>query len=202
MVRFKVLVACEFTGIVRDAFRARGHEAISCDLIESERSGPHILGDVRDVDLSRYDLLIAFPPCTFLCASAEWCMTDPRYAEERFAQRESALDFVRFLMAAPSPRIALENPIGVISSRIRPPDQIIQPYQFGHGYTKATCLWLKGLPTLIPTKYVLGRKSLLSMSPSPERSKNRSRTFPGIAEAMAEQWSREPTRLQKFLWGL
>jgi hypothetical protein len=183
----KVLVACEFSGIVRDAFIARGHDAVSCDVLPSERPGPHFPGDVRDIldglVWGPWDLMIAHPPCTFLAVSgARW------FAQRREAQAE-ALEFVRLLLDAPIQRIALENPISVISSAIRKPDQIIQPWQFGHGETKATCLWLKGLPRLEPTNVVDGRDARVHrMAPGPERWRERSRTFPGIAAAMADQW--------------
>ena len=189
----KILVACEFSGVVRDAFRDRGYEAVSCDLLPGERPGPHIVGNVLEVLDRRWDLLLAFPPCTFLAASGA------RWFAGRLAQQEKALAFVRNLLAAPIPRIAVENPIGVISSRIRQPDQIIQPWQFGHGETKATCLWLKGLPRLQPEQTVSGRRARVHREPpSPDRWKNRSRTYPGIARAMARQWS-EPI-VQRELW--
>jgi site-specific DNA-cytosine methylase len=179
-----ILVACEFSGIVRDAFRALGHDAWSCDLLESER-GPkfHIRGDVLHFLDFGWDLMIAHPPCTHLAVSgARW------FAEKRQEQAE-ALEFVRALLAAPIPRIALENPVSIISSRIRKPDQIIQPWQFGHGETKATCLWLKNLPPLAPTAIVAGREARVHrMPPGPDRWRERSRTFPGIARAMADQW--------------
>src|SRR6478735_3567014 len=179
----RVLVACEFSGIVRDAFRAAGHDALSCDLLPSERPGPHYQGDVTDILHDGFDLLICHPPCTHLAVSgARW------FAEKRREQAE-ALAFVRLLLAAPIPMIALENPISIISSRIRKPDQIIQPWQFGHGETKATCLWLKGLPLLVPTDIVSGREARVHrMPPGPDRWKERSRTFHGIAAAMADQW--------------
>ena len=180
----RVLVACEFSGIVRDAFIARGHDAVSVDLLPSERPGPHIQGDVRQYLRAGWDLMIAHPPCQHLAVSgARW------FAEKRQEQSE-ALAFVQGLLDAPIPRIALENPVSVISTRIRKPDQIIQPWQFGHGETKATCLWLKGLPPLVPTHIVEGRKPRVHhASPGPDRWKERSRTLPGIAEAMAAQWS-------------
>ena len=183
----RVLVACEFSGIVRDAFRARGHDAASCDLLPSERPGPHIRGDVRDLDLSRYDLLIAHPPCTHLAVSgARW------WAGKRDEQ-EAALEFVRWLLAAPVPRLALENPVSLISSRIRRPDQIVQPHHFGHGETKTTCLWLRNLPPLFATHLVAGRAARVHRMPeSPNRWKERSRTYPGIAAAMADQWGALP----------
>lgn len=180
----KVLVACEFSGIVRDAFIARDHDAVSCDLLPSERPGPHIVGDVLEaITAFPWDLMIAHPPCTHLAVSgARW------FAEKQQEQAE-ALAFVRALLDAPIPRIALENPISVISSRIRKPDQIIQPWMFGHGETKATCLWLKNLPLLTPTNIVEGRTPRVHhASPGPDRWKERSRTLQGIADAMAEQW--------------
>ena len=179
----KVLVACEFSGIVRDAFLERGHDAISCDLLDTDRPGPHYKGDVRDILAEGYDLMIAHPPCTHLAVSGA------RYFAQKQAVQAEALDFVRLLMDAPIPRICIENPISVISSRIRQPDQIIQPWQFGHGETKATCLWLKGLPRLMPTNIVDGREARIHrMPPGPNRWKERSKTYAGIAEAMAEQW--------------
>ena len=186
--RMRVLVACEFSGIVREAFSKRGHDAVSCDLLESESSGKHIRGDVRDVLDDGWDLMIAHPPCTHLAVSgAKWF-------KHRQKEQAEALDFVRELMDCDIPKIAVENPISVISSRIRKPDQIIQPWQFGHGETKATCLWLRGLPKLIPTNVVDGREQrVFRTPPSPDRWKTRSRTFVGIAEAMAEQWGNAPT---------
>jgi hypothetical protein len=184
----RVLVACEFSGVVRDAFRARGYDAWSCDLLPTETPGPHYTQDVRlrllDQDFADvWDLLIAHPPCTYLAVSGA------RWFKDRRVEQEAALDFVRELMAAPIPRIAIENPISVISSRIRKPDQIIQPWMFGHGETKATCLWLKNLPPLKPTNIVEGRDNRVHReAPGPDRWKNRSRTLTGIAEAMADQW--------------
>lgn len=179
-----VLVACEYSGVVRDAFTAHGHHAVSCDLLPSERPGLHHQGDVRELLDARWDLMIAHPPCTHLAVSgARWFASKPP------SLQASALDFVRLLLSAPIPRIALENPVSIISSRIRKPDQIIQPWQFGHGELKATCLWLKGLPLLVPTKVVPGREARVHrMPPGPERWKERSRTFEGIASAMAAQW--------------
>lgn len=179
----RVLVACEFSGVVRDAFGALGHVAMSCDLLPSETPGAHYRGDVRDVLDNGWDLMVAHPPCTHLAVSgARW------FAEKREEQAE-ALAFVRYLLDAPIPRIALENPVSIISSRIRKPDQIIHPWQFGHGETKATCLWLKGLPPLVPTDIVDGREPRVHrMPPGPNRWRERSRTLTGIAEAMAEQW--------------
>lgn len=190
----KVLVGCEYSGRVRQAFRNIGHDAWSCDLLESEDGSPfHIHGDVIPLLTDGWDLAIFHPPCTHLAVSGS------RWFAEKKAEQEEALDFVRVLMSAPIPRIAIENPVSVISSRIRKPDQIIQPWQFGHGETKATCLWLKGLKKLIPThmgdlfsaeqpKERIHRVHLLP--PSPTRWKERSRTYQGIATAMAEQWGR------------
>jgi hypothetical protein len=179
----RVLVACEFSGIVRDAFRERGHNAWSCDLLPSERDGPHIMGDVLDVLGWGWEMMIAHPPCTYLAVSGA------RWFAERQQEQAEALAFVQALMDAPIPYIAIENPISVISSRIRKPDQIIQPWMFGHGETKATCLWLKGLPNLWPTDVVDGRAGRVHREPpGPERWKNRSRTLAGIAAGMAEQW--------------
>jgi hypothetical protein len=180
----RVLVACEFSGVVRDAFIERGHEAVSCDLLPSETSGPHHQGDVLELLFDGFwDLMIAHPPCTHLAVSGA------RWFKDKDIEQAEALDFVRTLLNAPIPRIALENPVSVISSRIRKPDQIIQPWQFGHGETKATCLWLKNLPSLVPTNVVDGRAPRVHhASPGPDRWKERSRTLPGIAVAMAEQW--------------
>lgn len=179
----KVLVACEYSGVVRDAFRVLGHDAWSCDLLPSETDGPHIMGDVSRILDSGWDLMIAHPPCTHLAVSgARW------FAEKQEEQRE-ALAFVRLLLDAPIPRICVENPVSIISSRIRKPDQTIQPWQHGHGEVKRTCLWLRNLPPLVPTDIVDGREPRIwRMGPSPERWKERSRTLPGIASAMASQW--------------
>ena len=232
----RVLVACEFSGIVRDAFIEAGHYAMSCDLLPSERPGPHYQGDVRDILGQRFsdgvvtkgwDLMIAHPPCTHLAVSgARW------FAGKHEAQDE-ALSFVRLLLDAPIPRIALENPISIISSRIRRPDQIIQPWWFGHGETKSTCFWLKNLQPLEatdivvpewairadgsvhlskkgkrdnPTHFLTGRTTRVlsgaqleqwerihKMPPSPDRWRERSRTYPGIAAAMAAQWGSPAT---------
>lgn len=179
----KILVACEFSGVVRDAFSERGHDAVSCDILPSERGEPHLLGDVRDFLNNGWDMMIAFPPCTHLCVSGA------RWFEEKREEQEGAIRFVELLMDAPIDRIAIENPVGVISSRVRQPDQIIQPWQFGHGETKATCLWLKNLPPLYPTHRVEGREARIHWMSGPNRSRERSRTYSGVAQAMAEQWS-------------
>ncbi len=182
----RVLVACEYSATVRDAFRRRGHEAWSCDLLPTEGDPAfHIQQDIFNVVGENWDLMIAHPPCTDLAVSGA------RHFAEKIAdgRQQRALDFVRRLLNAPMPLIALENPVSVISTKIRKPDQIIQPWQFGHGETKATCLWLKGLPLLKPTSIVEGREAKVHrMPPSPDRWKERSRTYQGIAEAMAEQW--------------
>lgn len=190
----KVLIGCEFSGIVRDAFLERGHDAISCDLLPSERGGPHYQGDVLDIISDGFDLAVFHPPCTHLAVSGA------RWFKGKEREQEAALDFVRRLLEAPIEKIALENPISIISSRIRKPDQIIQPYQFGHPEAKKTCLWLKNLPTLLPTNVLSlpengywdnqtpsGQNKL---SPSPDRWKTRSRFYEGIAEAMANQWGK------------
>lgn len=180
----RVLIACEFSGIVRDAFIARGHEAISCDLLPTERPwAAHYRGDVREILNDHWDLMIAHPPCTYLTVS------NNAQAWARGKETAQALQFVRELLYCSIPKIALENPIGVISSRIRKPDQIIQPWQFGHGEVKATCFWLKNLPLLTPTKIVWGREPRVHhANPGKHRWKERSRTLQGIADAMAEQW--------------
>ena len=183
----RVLVACEYSGTVRDAFAARGHDAWSCDLLPTERLGNHIHGDVLQHLHRNWDLMIAHPPCTHLAVSGA------RWFKDKQIEQAEALDFVHRLMDAPIPRIALENPISIISSRIRKPDQIIQPWQFGHGETKATCLWLKNLPKLTPTNIVEGREARIhKMPPGPDRWKERSKSFEGIAQAMAEQWGGRP----------
>jgi site-specific DNA-cytosine methylase len=187
----RILVACEFSGVVRDAFRLRGHEAISCDLLPTERPGPHHQGDVRDILDDGWDLMIAHPPCTDLAVSGA------RWFKAKGAERQNdAVEFVRLLLDAPIPSIALENPVSILSSRIGRPAQIIQPWQFGHPETKATCLWLKNLPLLRPTKVIEGREQRVHrLPPGPDRWRERSRTFEGIAAAMAEQWG-EPSAVQ------
>jgi hypothetical protein len=180
----KILIACEFSGTVRDAFTALGHDATSCDLLPSDKPGKHYQGNVLDILYEDWDMLIAHPPCTHLAVSGA------RWFPDKLTEQAEALQFVRQLMAAPIPKICIENPVSIISSRIRKPDQIIQPWQFGHGETKATCLWLKGLPKLKPTNIVTGREQRIwKLPPSPDRWKLRSTTFKGIAEAMAAQWS-------------
>ena len=180
----RVLVACERSGAVRRAFRARGHDAWSCDMEPADDGDPHhIQSDVRPVLHDGWDLMIAHPPCTRLTVAGA------RWFKGKEAEQEAALDFVARLLVAPIPKIGLENPVSVISTRIRKPDQIIQPWQFGHGETKATCLWLKGLPPLKPTNIVAGREARIHrMPPGPDRARLRSETYAGIAEAMANQW--------------
>jgi site-specific DNA-cytosine methylase len=189
-VSMRVLIACEYSATVRDAFRARDHDAWSCDLLPTEGDPQwHIRDDLSHVLCGSrwpmWDLIIAHPPCTHLAVSGA-----RHFAEKKAdGRQDEALDFVRMILAANSEKIALENPISIISSQIRKPDQIIQPWQFGHGETKATCLWLKNLPKLVPTDIVEGREARVHrMAPSPDRWKERSRTLPGIAAAMAEQW--------------
>lgn len=195
----RVLVACEYSGVVRDAFIRAGHDAVSCDLLPSESDfGPHVQGDVRPLLSDGWDLMVAHPPCTHLAVSgAAWF-------KNKLHEQQEALDFVARLMCAPIPRICIENPVSVISSQIRKPDQIIQPWQFGHTEQKKTCLWLKGLPKLVPTDNVYDAMMLLPknererlhyLPPSPDRWKLRSATFPGIAEAMATQWGAANHRL-------
>ena len=197
----KVLIACEYSGRVRDAFLALDHDAMSCDLLTTDVAGPHYQGDVREVLHDGWDLMIAHPPCTYLASSGlHWNTKRP----ERAQQTEEALAFVRLLLDAPIPRIALENPIGCISTRIRKPEQVIQPYWFGDDASKSTCLWLKNLPPLRPTKLIEGRivngkrrwanqtdSGQNRLGPSEERWKKRSETYQGIAEAMAAQWGNQ-----------
>lgn len=228
----RVLIGCEFSGKVRDAFRRRGHNAWSCDLLPTTAPGPHIQGDVLQALAQGWDLGIFHPPCTFLTCSAEWAYKDGPYHQRlkpgtltgaaRRAARVDAIEFTKRLLGAAVQRIALENPVGALSSAVRKPDQIVQPYQFGHDASKATCLWLKGLPPLKPTTYVAPRlvcgrcgakgtdkgcsecgadcgamrprwsnqtdSGHNRLSPAADRWAERSVTFPGIAEAMAEQW--------------
>lgn len=194
----RVLIACEYSGTVRDAFVAKGHDAWSCDLLPTEKPGFHYQGDIMDILHDGWDLMIAHPPCTYLCSSGiHWNKRRP----DRAIQTENALAFVKLLLDAPIPKIALENPIGIISSRARKPDQIIQPYQFGHDASKATCLWLKNLPKLTATQFIEPRiingkprwgnqtdSGQNKLPPSKDRWKIRSETYAGIADAMARQW--------------
>lgn len=197
----RVLVACEYSGTVRDAFRDAGHDAMSCDLLPTDATGPHYQGDVRDVLADGWDLLVAHPPCTYLLVSGmHWTkrgLRDPQLTED-------ALTLVRLLLDAPVPRIALENPVSVISSRIRKPDQIIHPWMFGHDASKKTCLWLKGLPPLQPVAQIAPRmvngkprwgnqtdSGQNRLPPTEDRWKIRFTTYPGIARAMASQWGKE-----------
>ncbi len=191
----KVLVACEFSGMVRDAFRARGHFAMSCDLLP-DMNGPnpaHATGDVRRILREGWDLVIAHPPCTFLCNSgARWLYRNGRKENgpdfDRWRQLSEAREFFQLFLNL-SCKVAIENPIPHIHAGLPPPTQIIQPYQFGHGETKATCLWLVRLPPLRPTEHVAGRVPRVHhMPPGPDRSRLRSITYSGIAAAMAEQW--------------
>ncbi len=181
----KILVACEYSGIVRDAFIRRGHEAISCDLLPTESTGPHYQGDVFNIINDGFDIMIAHPPCTHLAVSGA-----RHFAEKRAdGRQQAAVEFFMRLANADISSIAIENPVCIMSTIWRKPDQIIQPWQFGHGETKATCLWLKNLPKLFATDIVDGRENRIhKMPPSPDRWKLRSKTFEGIAQAMAEQW--------------
>ena len=184
----RALIGCEFSGIVREALGSLGWDATSCDLLPSElptsANTHHIQGNILDLLCPwTWDLLIAFPPCTDLASSGA------RWFKEKKVQQEGAIEFVKKIASAPVPRIAIENPIGVLSTKWRKPDQIIQPWQFGHGETKSTCLWLQGLPKLTPTDVVDGRVGRVWREPpAPDRWRKRSRTYPGIAQAMAQQW--------------
>lgn len=190
-----VLVACECSGVVREAFKARGHEAWSCDVLPSEIPGNHMQEDVKDVLHLGWDLMIAHPPCTHLSVSGA------RWFKDKQVEQEKALEFVRLLMGAPIEKLAIENPVSIISSRIRKPDQIIQPYNFGHDASKRTCLWLKNLPKLKSTTQIQPRwinnhprwgnqtdSGQNRLGPSEHRASDRARTYEGIALAMAEQW--------------
>jgi len=190
----KILIACEYSGTVREAFSKLGHDAWSCDILETEIPGNHLQCDVREILSNGWDMMIAHPPCTHLAVSgARWF----KYKQKEQAE---ALEFVRLLLNAPIEKIALENPISIISSQIRKPDQIIQPWQFGHGETKATCLWLQNLPKLQPTNIVEGREQRIwKMPPGENRWKERSRTFEGIAQAMANQWGKLPTETKRSI---
>ncbi len=180
----RVLVACEYSGRVRDAFRKHGHDAWSCDLLECEADPQwHHQGPVEELLHEGWDLMVAHPPCTHLAVSGS------RHFHRKQREQRDALNFVRLLMSAPIPRWCIENPVSVISSAIRPPDQIIQPWEHGHGETKATCFWLQNLPRLVPSNCVEGREPKVHlMSPGPDRWKERSRTYQGVADAMADQW--------------
>lgn len=194
----RVLVACEYSGRVRDAFIAKGHEAVSCDLLPTDLEGPHYQGNVLDIINDGWDMMIAFPPCTYLCSSGlHW----NKRIEGRAQKTEEALEFVKALLEAPIKKIALENPVGCISTRIRKPDQKIQPYQFGEDASKLTCLWLKNLPLLETTEFIeprmVGDKPRWGnqtdsgqnrLGPSEDRAKIRSLTYQGIADSMAAQW--------------
>lgn len=196
LTEMRVLVACEFSGTVRDAFIKAGHDAISCDLLPTDKPGPHIQGDVTEVMLQRWDLVVAHPPCTYLTVSGNKWMK-PEYSDRfpnRPKQREEAIKFFMACYNANADYVAVENPIGIMSSTFRKPDQIVQPWMFGHPETKATCFWLRGLPKLSPTSIVelspnkAERHRLLYLPPSEDRWKIRSKTFEGIADAMAAQW--------------
>lgn len=178
----KILIACEYSGTVREAFSKLGHDAWSCDILETEIPGNHLQCDVREILGDGWDMMIAHPPCTHLAVSGA------RWFKDKKVEQAEALEFVRLLLNAPIQKIALENPISIISSHIRKPDQIIQPWQYGHGETKATCLWLQNLPKLQPTNIVEGKEQRIwKMPPGENRWKERSRTFEGIAQAMAKQ---------------
>ena len=183
----RVLIACEFSGIVRDAFIARGHDAVSCDLLPTERPGPHVEGDVRPMLRERWDLVIAHPPCTYLANSGvRWLYSKP----ERWRLLGAAAGFFSQCLNANADRVAVENPVMHKWAGMRKPDFTVQPWQFGHGETKRTCFWTKRLPPLLPTNIVAGRDARVHREPpGPDRWKKRSLTYPGIAAAMAEQWA-------------
>lgn len=183
--QMKVLIACEYSGIVRDAFIAKGHDAMSCDLLETEAPGPHYQGDIRDVIHYPWDLMIAHPPCTHIAVSGAKHFK----VKKLDGRQQSSVSFFMELWKSDIPRVAIENPTGIMSTLFDKPDQIIQPWQFGHGETKATCLWLRGLEKLRPTNIVEGRENRIHrMPPSVDRGKLRSLTYTGIAKAMADQW--------------
>lgn len=190
MKRLKVLVGCEFSGVIRNAFAERGHYAVSCDVLPSETPGLHIQGDVQSVLDWEWDLGIFSPPCTFLTlAGARW-FGDPKYPN-RYKDREDAITFFQALQNAPIPRICIENsqPLGYVTDRVGPYTQKVQPWMFGEGETKGACLWLKNLPKLVPTDIVPGRLARVHMeSPGPDRGKRRSVTYKGLANAMADAW--------------
>jgi site-specific DNA-cytosine methylase len=179
----KILIACEESAKVREAFRGRGHDAWSCDLLPSRKPNNHIIGNVLFLLDDSWDMMIAFPPCTHLCVSGA------RWFKSKEKEQQESVSFFMCLAKAKIKRIIIENPIGIMSTRWRKPDQIIQPWQFGHGETKATCLWLKGVSPLRATKVVTGREARIHrMPPGPDRSRLRAETYQGIAEAMSEQW--------------
>ena len=210
----KILIACESSGTVRDSFIRKGHQAVSCDLLPTEFPGPHYHGSVLDILDESWDMMIAHPPCTYLTTSAEWCYTEDTgkrqmpgvlYGEKRIQARFEAIAFFRVLHDCKIPKIVIENPVGIISTVIRKPDQIIQPYEFGDDASKKTALWLKGVPLLTPTHRFQGRMVFHNgkfverwtnqtdsgqnrLGPSEDRWKIRSKTYQGIADAMAEQW--------------
>jgi len=190
-----VLIACEYSGRVRDAFTRQGHIAVSCDLLPTESPGAHYRGDVRELLRMHWDILIGFPPCTYVCGSGlHWNARTPGRAEKS----KEAIEFFRLLWSANVEKIALENPVGILSTAIRKPDQVVQPWQFGHPESKATCLWLKSLRPLVPTKVLplpecghwenQTRSGQNKLGPGKDRAKLRSLTYSGIAEAMAAQW--------------
>ena len=199
--QLRVLVACEYSGAVRDAFRALGHDAMSCDLLPTDVPGPHYQGDVLDVLDDGWDLMVAHPPCTYLCRAGQRWLNAPDddrpgklKGAPRWTATRDAVKFFRTLLDAPIERIAVENPRpgSHVADEIGKPDQVIQPWQFGHGETKATGLWLKNLPPLVPTDVVEGREARVhKLPPTADRWKLRSTTYAGIAAAMADQWSRE-----------
>ena len=199
----RVLVACEYSGIVRDAFIRRGHDAWSCDILDSDSKGPHIKGDVLNVLGDGWELMIAHPPCTYLCNSGvRWLERGNN--KKRWKLMEEGADFFKKIIDAPVPKIAVENPVvhGYALKLIgRDFDQSIQPWEFGHGETKRTCLWLKNLPHLMPTRYVEGREHRIHrLSPGPMRGHERARTLVGIAEAMADQWGSYIHYFQKSIF--
>ena len=193
--KLRVLVACEYSGRVRDAFIRLGHNAVSCDLLDTDSPGPHYKGSVLDILQDGWDLMVAHPPCTHLAVSGARHFQDKR----KDGRQQEAIEFFLELARAAIPRIAIENPVCIMSSVWRKPDQTIQPWQFGHGETKATCLWLKNLPHLVPTSIVSGREQRIhKMPPSSDRWKLRSQTYQGIAAAMAAQWG-NPAQHSLFL---
>jgi len=204
----KILIACEYSGKVRDSFRQRGHEAVSCDLLPTDVPGPHYQGNVFDIIDDGWDIMIGFPPCTYVCVSGlHWNKKVPG----RQQKTDEAIEFFKKLLSVDIPHIALENPVGCLSTHVRKPDQIIQPYQFGDDASKKTCLWLKNLPPLTPTKYIEPRivdgkqrwgnqtdSGQNNLPPSEDRWKIRSETYTGIANAMAEQWGKNLTQQLSF----